>query len=182
MIVPHNLSELSITHRAACSHKQDTFAFALLLLCLASGDIDLVKWAVHSAAGGKSYLDGWRPSFRPPSIILSRLICAMWSDDYRQRPAMKDVVAQLEACVSLDDAGGGEGGVLAAALPAVSSANELTLHLATIRTLQFKNQQLNVKVAKFEAIEDSEHGILGGMYEFVPNRQGSILGQGVRAV
>ena len=71
---------------------------------------------------------------------------------------------------------------MVAALPAVSSDNERTLHIATIRTLQFKIQQFKVKVAKLEAIEDREHGILGGMYAFVPDRQGSILGQGVRAV
>ena len=73
-----------------------------MLLSLARGDIEFVRLAA-STATGKTYMDQWRPSFRFPSGDLEQLIRAMWSDDYRQRPSMKDVVTRLEACVSLDD-------------------------------------------------------------------------------
>ena len=46
------------------------------------------------------------------------------------------------------------------------------------RELQLENQKLKAKVRQLEMIHNDESGILGGMYEFVPDRQGSILGQG----
>ena len=83
----------------------DTFSFALVFLSLAVGDIRYVRtWAARC---DPKYYTGNRPPIpaelktRCPGIVL--LIERMWSHDLRQRPAMKDVVTELEACKSLGD-------------------------------------------------------------------------------
>ena len=85
---------------------QDTFSFALVLLCLAAGDIEYV----HKKHGGKStaYCTGWRPDVRKSLRVacpeIAALIKEMWLADFRARPAMRDVVVRLEACTVVDGA------------------------------------------------------------------------------
>ena len=84
---------------------QDTFSFSLVLLCLAVGDIAFVRKRGASIAR-TSYAMGWRPplstTLRTASPEIVALIEEMWLADFRARPAMKDVVARLEACVSVE--------------------------------------------------------------------------------
>jgi len=159
----------------------DTFSFGLVLLCLAVGDIEFVRLASSAATGNETYLNGWRPPFRFPSGEIANLIRAMWSGNFRQRPAMKDVVGRLKASVSLfeDDV------ATAAEEPASESLAysvvPITEHAlqATNRVLLLEVQKLKAKVRQQEMLgQDSETGILGGMYEFVPDRESSILGKG----
>ena len=84
----------------------DTFSFALVLLCLASGDIGYVlklkqQWITRTA-----YVLGWRPDI-PAEIDfacpdLAKLISEMWDGDACKRPLMKQVVARLQACATVD--------------------------------------------------------------------------------
>ena len=127
---------------------------------------------------GKSYSDGWRPPFKHPSGDLAQLIRAMWSEDYRLRPAMKDVVDKLETCVSLDD--DGEADTAPLHLPLASLTTEQSLQ-AVVREQRLEIEKLKARARQKETLEDTERGILGGMYEFVPDRQGSILGRGASA-
>ena len=130
-----------------------------------------------SSARCQGYIDGWRPAFQFPSGDLAQLIRAMWLDDFHQRPSMKNVVARLQVCVSLDDDATDEEGPSETAPP----TNELDHLGATNRELQLENSVLKARLRQHEISHDSDRGILGGMYEFVPDRQGSILGQGASA-
>ena len=48
-----------------------------------------------------------------------------------------------------------------------------------VQELIAENEQLKIEVRRSEIRQgDSKRGILGGMYEFVPDRERSILGQG----
>ena len=82
---------------------QDTFSFALVLLCLATGDISYVSKQGGGTLAYASYETGWRPkvrkSLRTASPEIVALIEEMWLTDFRARPAMKDVAVRLEACV-----------------------------------------------------------------------------------
>ena len=55
-----------------------------------------------------AYYSGWRPtirkSLRAACPEMAALIKEMWLADFRARPAMKDVVVRIEACVSVGDA------------------------------------------------------------------------------
>ena len=79
----------------------DTFSFALLLLCLAAGNIGYVKKHTFAGRATTAYTQGWRPPI--PSKLrmrcpdLASLISEMWDGDFRKRPALKDVVPRLEA-------------------------------------------------------------------------------------
>ena len=89
-----------------CKHNdappQDTFSFSLVLLCLAAGDIAYVR---KHGRGTSTYAMGWRPklpaTLRKASPTIVALIEEMWLADFSARPAMKDVVVRLEACVSV---------------------------------------------------------------------------------
>ncbi len=82
----------------------DTFSFALVLLCLAVGDIAHVR-KKGGILARTAYYSGWRPtirkSLRAACPEMAALIKEMWLADFRARPAMKDVVVRLEACVSV---------------------------------------------------------------------------------
>ena len=76
---------------------QDTFSFALVLLCLAMGDINYVVSLRFTRA--IRYHLGKRPLI-PAELDfdheeLVQLIVSMWQKDFRLRPAMKAVVATL---------------------------------------------------------------------------------------
>ena len=81
---------------------QDAFSFALVLLCLAVGDIAYVR-KKGGIIARTAYYSGWRPairkSLRAACPEMAALIKEMWLDDFRARPAMKDVVVRIEACV-----------------------------------------------------------------------------------
>ena len=158
----------------------DTFSFGLVLLCLAVGDIEFVRLASSAATGNETYLNGWRPPFRFPSGEIANLIRAMWSGDFRQRPAMKDVVGRLKASVSLFEVDVATAAEEPASESLAYSVVPVTEHAlqATNRVLLLEVQKLKAKVRQQEMLEDSETGILGGMYEFVPDRERSILGKG----
>ena len=85
----------------------DTFSFALVLLCLARGDIAFVR-KQGGIIARTAYYSGWRPrlpkSLRVACPEIAALIKEMWLADFRARPAMKDVVVRLEACVIVEDA------------------------------------------------------------------------------
>jgi hypothetical protein len=89
---------------------QDTFSFALVLLCLAVGDIAYVR-KQGGIIARTAYYSGWRPPVRKSLRVacpeIAALIKEMWLADFRARPAMKDVVVRLEACVIAEDAAKG---------------------------------------------------------------------------
>ena len=76
----------------------DTFSFALVLLCLAVGDIAFVR-NQGNAITSIAYAKGWRPLIpeelaeKSPGLV--QLIRSMWDGDFRKRPAMRDVAATL---------------------------------------------------------------------------------------
>ena len=79
----------------------DTFSCALVLLCLAAGDIKHVRESYVSARPARdTYCTGWRPPITgmlavgEPQLVV--LILKMWQPDFRLRPSMRDVVASLE--------------------------------------------------------------------------------------
>ena len=78
----------------------DTFSFALVLLSLAAGDINYVRLRCRFVSSS-SYAQGFRPGI--PAAIrercpdLASLIVEMWDGDFRKRPALREVVVQLEA-------------------------------------------------------------------------------------
>ena len=78
----------------------DTFSFALVLLCLAAGDIKFVE-KKSGRASRFGYAQGWRPplpsKLRERCPDLASLITEMWDGDFRKRPARTDVVPRLEA-------------------------------------------------------------------------------------
>ena len=78
----------------------DTFSFALVLLCLAAGDIGYVRKRGRMISRA-SYALHWRPpipsKLRDGCPDLASLITEMWDGDFRKRPALKDVVPRLEA-------------------------------------------------------------------------------------
>ena len=86
---------------------QDTFSFALVLLCLAVGDIAYVR-KQGGIIARTAYYSGWRPTVRKSLRVacpeIAALIKKMWLADFRARPAMKDVVVRLEACVFVERA------------------------------------------------------------------------------
>ena len=49
-----------------------------------------------------AYFSGWRPAIRKSLLAacpeMAALIKEMWLEDFRARPAMKDVVVRIEAC------------------------------------------------------------------------------------
>ena len=84
---------------------QDTFSFALVLLCLAVGEIDYIKVQSAKRPPNTNFSDGWRPpipiSLQSASPKIVSLIESMWANDFRARPAMKDVVGWLKTCDSV---------------------------------------------------------------------------------
>ena len=82
---------------------QDTFSFALVLLCLAVGEIAFVHKRGKTISRN-GYASGFRPtlpkSLRTTSPEIAALIEEMWLTDFRARPAMKDVVVRLGVCLS----------------------------------------------------------------------------------
>ena len=85
------------------SHQQDTFSLALVLLCLAVGDIGYIRKQARTKPSSVRYVLGDRPiipatlDFACPD--LAKLISEMWDGDFRARPALKAVVPRLEASV-----------------------------------------------------------------------------------
>ena len=146
----------------ADNESADTFSFALVLLCLAVGDIRFVQ--VHARLVGVSmttYALGWRPKI-PPAICegcqdLAMLILAMWARDFRERPPLRDVVSRLEATsmASLldgvrpnqDHFDGAEANAAAGDETPVNAAASL----ATIADLRSTVESLTAKCARLEA-------------------------------
>ena len=89
-----------ITMRERYNESADTFSFALVLLCLAVGDIRFV-WKRRGAISQTAYATGWRPSIpkrvRVGCPDVAKLITEMWDGDFNKRPALKEVVRRLEA-------------------------------------------------------------------------------------
>ena len=73
----------------------DTFSFALVLLCLAAGNIGYVRKKGRMISR-TAYASGWRPpipgKLRERCPDLASLISEMWDGDFRKRPALKGVV------------------------------------------------------------------------------------------
>ena len=92
--------------RERYNESADTFSFALVLLSLAVGDINYVAKSAKGRVAAATYRLGWRPDI--PRVVheqcadLAALISAMWTDDFRERPSMKEVVDRLEACGSVN--------------------------------------------------------------------------------
>ena len=91
--------------RERYNESADTFSFALVLLSLAVQDIDYIAKSANRLTA-TNYALGWRPDI--PQMVheqcadLAALISAMWTDDFRERPSMKEVVDRLEACGSVN--------------------------------------------------------------------------------
>ena len=81
---------------------QDTFSFALVLLCLAVGEIDYVVTHVRNTS--VMYAGGARPPI-PESLDsrVAQLVQDMWQGEFRLRPAMSKVVERIEAYTSLQE-------------------------------------------------------------------------------
>ena len=90
---------------------QDTFSFALVLLCLAVGDIAFVRNRGR-AITRTAYASGFRyslpKSLRTACPEVAALIREMWDDDFRKRPALRDVVVRLGATSTAALDGGGD--------------------------------------------------------------------------
>ena len=101
---------VSSPHSHTDNESVDTFSFSLVLLCLAAGDIEYVRKR-RGGVSSTAYAEGWRPALpkhlRAP-LMIAALIEEMWLADFRARPAMKEVVARLEACVSVKGVGDSE--------------------------------------------------------------------------
>ena len=86
-------------------HTQDTFSFALLLLCLGLGDMNYL-FSLRFTGAIRYYLGG-RPvipaefDFDNPELV--RLIVSMWQPDFRLRPSMKVVLATLTNLAAVED-------------------------------------------------------------------------------
>ena len=69
------------------------------------GDIAYVR-KLGRAIASTAYASGFRPTLpnylRTACPEIAALIKEMWLTDFRERPAMKDVVTRLEACVSVE--------------------------------------------------------------------------------
>ena len=134
---------LTPTNRHYYTTTQDTFSFALVLLCLAVGDIAFVR-KQGGIIARTAYFSGWRPklrkSLRTECPEIATLIEEMWLADFRARPAMKDVVVRLEACVSVEDASNDsetstpDESVMKEAAP--PSSEQINILEATVRDLQ----------------------------------------------
>ena len=117
---------------------QDTFSFSLVLLCLAVGDIAFVRKRGRAIAR-TAYATGFRykvpKSLRKACPEIAALIKEMWLTDFRARPAMKDVVVRLEACVSVEGVVNEESSIL----------DEHSLETTTAR-----EQQLELEIASLK--------------------------------
>ena len=108
---------------------QDTFSFALLLLCLATCNIKHVSdCCCTRRLTTTTYANGWRPEipvmldFDHPELVV--LIRSMWQTDFRMRPAMMTAVqalANLVPVISND-----EGGVIEREVSSNRGANLLS--------------------------------------------------------
>ena len=91
-----------------CAAQQDTFSFALVLLCFATGDIDYLEHMRQFNYQCTRYYLGRRPPIPDQFIdnvnseVLRGLINSMWQQDFRARPAMKAVKAVLGNLASND--------------------------------------------------------------------------------
>ena len=146
-----------ITNNAPVS--QDTFSFALVLLCLAVGDIAFVRNRGRAIAWN-AYASGFRYKLPKPMRKacpeIAALIKEMWVTDFRARPAMKDVTARLEACTfTLTSGAAGEAGIGDGALSGETTGELTTIGLTAaavakfeqrIRELEVKNEQLEVQI------------------------------------
>ena len=76
------------------------------------GDIGYIRTLALKHPSSLSYINGARPrlpkSLRAVSPTIAALIEEMWLDDFRARPAMKDVVVRLKACVFIEGVSNGE--------------------------------------------------------------------------
>ena len=167
---------------------QDTFSFALVLLCLARGDIAFVR-KQGGILARTAYYSGWRPtvpkSLRAACPEIAALIKEMWLADFRARPAMKDVVVRLEACVSVGDAVSYV--EVGSALSSAEDKDENASQTKTEDTLRAEIKALKAQVEKADArhrvdrleiaelkaallagtsleCDDDDVGILGGMF------------------
>jgi len=139
----------------------DTFSFALVLLCLAVGDVDYVR-KLGKFVSTSTYATGWRPAI-PAELDsacpdLAKLISEMWDHDIHKRPPLKAVVPRIEAASSADlddfvpNIGREDVGVVAeeedhaAAIAALRS--EIVAQAATIATQAAK---IEAQAAKIEA-------------------------------
>merc|ERR1712045_241354 len=82
----------------------DTFSFGLVLLCLATGDIDYIRRKRDKYFSPTSYAGGFRPPI-PDELEtgipqLAKLIKSCWADNPRMRPAMRDVV-EILSCIEI---------------------------------------------------------------------------------
>ena len=90
-----HIYQLTGVLRGACTYLQDTYAYALVLLCLAVGEIDFVQRAHRR---GITPL-GWRPTV-PQQVgdSLKAMIEDMWQEDHTRRPTFERVVPRLQQC------------------------------------------------------------------------------------
>ena len=91
--------------RMRYNESADTFSFALVLLCLAVGDVDYVR-KLGKFVSTSTYATGWRPAI-PAELDsacpdLAKLISEMWDHDIHKRPPLKAVVPRIEAASSAD--------------------------------------------------------------------------------
>ena len=123
---------------------QDTFSFALVLLCLAVGDIAHVRKR-RGAISKSAYSTGFRPTLpktmRRASPEIAALIREMWLTDFRARPAMKDVVVRLEACLSHELGGANDNDLN----PDKESFDDLPPRGGTAREQQLELENLELK-------------------------------------
>ena len=82
----------------------DTFSFALVLLCLAVGDIGYIRNQSGRNPNRIKYATGGRPTIpwrlREAAPKLANLIVEMWSADFRRCPAFSAIVPRLAECTS----------------------------------------------------------------------------------
>ena len=114
------------------------------------GDIAFVRKQVGAISN--AYFAGWRPhlhkSMRDACPEVAVLIKEMWDADFRARPAMKDVVVRLEACVSVEGASNSDDD---APNPNGFAEAEHTNPLeATVRELRLEIQELKHQVETLE--------------------------------
>ena len=80
---------------------QDTFSYALVLLCLAMGDIRYIRNQARQRPGKLDYIWGKRPTIpdelqeAAPELIA--LIKEMWAQNFRKRPPFSAIVPRLQA-------------------------------------------------------------------------------------
>ena len=95
-----------IIMRERYNESVDTFSFALVLLCLAVGDIGYIRNQSRKKHSRVKYAFGGRPNIpwrlRESAPKLADLIDEMWDADFRRRPAFSAIVPRLAECTSMN--------------------------------------------------------------------------------